>query len=918
MSSMFGGGFKATKCKTLLRLAMSRIKLLRNKRDISVKQMRKDIAQLLQTGQEPSARIRVEHIAREQNIMAAYDILELFCELIIVRLPIIEAQKVCPADLKEAISSVIFASPRCADLPELLQIRTLFTTKYGKEFVAAAAELRPECGVNRRIIEKLSVRAPPGEAKLKLLKEIAAEYKVDWDPADTEAELLKRPEDLLDGPKQFYGASSAPLPDAPLVSNSASVKDSSSFPQRASNAPPQPPHPPPSAPSPPSAPGPIQMLPLDQSSSDEDHPPQTASSIRKPQFLPFTAPPPSKRVPADSPPKSSVSRPATTNTSSTEGNYESKKSVSKADSYSQSRKESRGDHRKPVNYENVAAAAQAAAESANRAVAAARAAAQLAKKEESSPSPPRSRRASLQPKSDSDDEDSGGEAPFLLYERRRNSSKSTGEPLKHERRESLPKRSDTEIRSSGASLNRQNVGEEQEFSFRLTTQEDPKASISKRSNSEDRDESSHWRSISDERLEDSNRRSKSDDRKGRIRRSDSDDRQEVLFRRTSSGDRADEQQESTSWKRGAERRAEYDVEPPQKIDPEKESFWKTPETLRSGSDSISKKIDAGIFTGQADEDDIDYQRKSSNSKMNEHGRYGDASNIFSRTDSAESNLFKRSDSAEVDLRSSDESFYDTKPGFATPKFDDEEYSASHRNLRVSSIHDEDSYKRNSSTAKVSSPTLKPSFNDFWRTESLSHRTPEEDELFVKKFSFSGREDVKPLEKAKSDTLFETAAENSFAASAESIDRAGSDPLYTRSLIGDETRPLKQEPTIPSKSRRTRGNSILLNRDTSDDVSSPVRRSRTYSQDSQSRSQNSSTFDDAASPPVKHSVSYKSTPSVNSSAYHSPETQRESSPPSILTGSASGSANTSPGSVHPKLPDIDDLTARFEALKAAKR
>lgn len=59
--------------------------------------------------------------------------------------------RVCPADLKEAISSVIFASPRCADLPELLQIRTLFTTKYGKEFVAAAAELRPECGVNRRV-----------------------------------------------------------------------------------------------------------------------------------------------------------------------------------------------------------------------------------------------------------------------------------------------------------------------------------------------------------------------------------------------------------------------------------------------------------------------------------------------------------------------------------------------------------------------------------------------------------------------------------------------------------------------------------------------------------------------------------------------------------------------------------------------
>lgn len=45
--------------KTLLKLAMARIKLLRNKRDIQIKQLRKDIAQLLTTGQEPSARIRV-------------------------------------------------------------------------------------------------------------------------------------------------------------------------------------------------------------------------------------------------------------------------------------------------------------------------------------------------------------------------------------------------------------------------------------------------------------------------------------------------------------------------------------------------------------------------------------------------------------------------------------------------------------------------------------------------------------------------------------------------------------------------------------------------------------------------------------------------------------------------------------------
>jgi hypothetical protein len=57
----------------------------------------------------------------------------------------------CPIDLKEAVASIIFAAPRCADLAELLQVREFFGVKYGKEFVAAAAELRPDCCVNRLV-----------------------------------------------------------------------------------------------------------------------------------------------------------------------------------------------------------------------------------------------------------------------------------------------------------------------------------------------------------------------------------------------------------------------------------------------------------------------------------------------------------------------------------------------------------------------------------------------------------------------------------------------------------------------------------------------------------------------------------------------------------------------------------------------
>ncbi|XP_043718573.1 IST1 homolog [Telopea speciosissima] len=212
LDSFFNKGFKGAKCKTLLKLTIPRIKLLRNRRESHIKQMRKDIAKLLETGQEATARIRVEHIIREENMMAAQEIVELFCELITVRLPIIETQRECPLDLKEAISSICFAAPRCADLPELQQVEMLFASKYGKEFVLAATGLMPDCGVNRQIIELLSIRAPPAEIKLKLLKEIAEEHEIDWDPSASENELFKLHEDLLNGPTQFVGGAKLPLP----------------------------------------------------------------------------------------------------------------------------------------------------------------------------------------------------------------------------------------------------------------------------------------------------------------------------------------------------------------------------------------------------------------------------------------------------------------------------------------------------------------------------------------------------------------------------------------------------------------------------------------------------------------------------------------------------------------------------------
>ncbi|RZC44329.1 hypothetical protein C5167_037283 [Papaver somniferum] len=105
-----------------------------------------------------------------------------------------KAVKMEMIDYWEAITSIIFAVPRCSDLPGLLQIQCLFTAKYGKEFISAAAELKPGTIVNRTIIEKLSVKAPSAEVKLSLLIEIAQKYNLHWDPSNAIAEFSKKHE----------------------------------------------------------------------------------------------------------------------------------------------------------------------------------------------------------------------------------------------------------------------------------------------------------------------------------------------------------------------------------------------------------------------------------------------------------------------------------------------------------------------------------------------------------------------------------------------------------------------------------------------------------------------------------------------------------------------------------------------------
>ncbi|XP_061374404.1 uncharacterized protein LOC133316637 [Gastrolobium bilobum] len=179
------GWSKASKCKKAIKSARCRLRILKNKRQAIVKLHRKDLAELIQSGHEETAinrlcifsQFQVEQLLEDESLAAAYELLDHFCELILKRLSYIRRHKDCPNDTTEAISSLIFASARCGDLPELRVIRKLFGQRYGERFATTAVELFPGNLVNKQIHfflkENLSGKSVPDDLKYRVVNEIA-------------------------------------------------------------------------------------------------------------------------------------------------------------------------------------------------------------------------------------------------------------------------------------------------------------------------------------------------------------------------------------------------------------------------------------------------------------------------------------------------------------------------------------------------------------------------------------------------------------------------------------------------------------------------------------------------------------------------------------------------------------------------
>ena len=157
-------GYDASKTKTALRLALGRLKLLRNKRESARRAIETEVGEMLKQSRGfgyDAARIRCETVCREDATLKGYEILELTLETLLARLPAVSASKAVPEELREAIATVIYAAKRAGtEVPELETLKKQFGRKYGREYVAACEGegTASACGANATVLESLKVK----------------------------------------------------------------------------------------------------------------------------------------------------------------------------------------------------------------------------------------------------------------------------------------------------------------------------------------------------------------------------------------------------------------------------------------------------------------------------------------------------------------------------------------------------------------------------------------------------------------------------------------------------------------------------------------------------------------------------------------------------------------------------------------
>lgn len=191
-----------TRMRTTLKMAISKIKFLQEKKTALTKQQRRQLADLMAAGKESSAKIRVENIIRDDIYIELLEYCELYCELLLARLQMVldPARPHVEAGLSDAVLLLIYCSGH-TEIKELATLSELLRVRYGPEYTRTV--LDNVGGVVPEKIVKRCVVDPPAEQLVSLyLAEIARAYGVPFSEMEVLGDEEPEPEKAEEAPAE--------------------------------------------------------------------------------------------------------------------------------------------------------------------------------------------------------------------------------------------------------------------------------------------------------------------------------------------------------------------------------------------------------------------------------------------------------------------------------------------------------------------------------------------------------------------------------------------------------------------------------------------------------------------------------------------------------------------------------------------
>jgi len=167
------------KLKSLLELAVPRVAIASKPRLARKSIASGDVCQLLALGHIDRALSRAEQVIKEDNMLEALGIIELYCKCLVDKAAQLDKPQECSEDIREAAAGIIFAAKWCSDLPELPSARKILADKFGENFTAEAKE--GTAHVDQMLVWKFSGDTTNMELKKKVTKDIAAENNIKVD-----------------------------------------------------------------------------------------------------------------------------------------------------------------------------------------------------------------------------------------------------------------------------------------------------------------------------------------------------------------------------------------------------------------------------------------------------------------------------------------------------------------------------------------------------------------------------------------------------------------------------------------------------------------------------------------------------------------------------------------------------------------